>query len=502
MNKKSIYSVGLSAIMGMAMLCGCSSSDNNVTPVTPTDTLAVNGVINPNGIQEYNITGNHTLAKGTYRMKGWCYITNGSTLTIEPGTIIKGDKDTKASLIVEPGGKLIAQGTKDAPIVFTSASAPGSRKPGDWGGLIICGKARNNQGTMQIEGGPRTTHGGSDDTDNSGVISYVRVEFAGYPFKTDQEINGVTFGSVGSGTQVDHVQVSYSNDDSFEWFGGAVNCKYLIAYHGWDDEFDTDDGFSGNCQFLLSVRNPKIADQSCSNGFESDNNANGGTESPYTKCVFSNVTFVGPMGQASDFANNTSYINAGNLNPNNGSKTGPFQAAMQVRRNSKLNCFNSVAMGYPVGLLLDVEKGNPGSLSFAQTGDLKLQHIVFAQMGVIGSDVNKDMTDTQSATGKKDNLVSGTQSNSHTFFSLASNKNSYYKTIAELKLNQPSSMSASPNYGPSTGSPLLGGADFTDSFLSSSFFTKVSYIGAFASDSASDNWTAGWTNFDPQNTAY
>src|SRR5574344_866475 len=434
---------------------------------------APTGNVIGNGDQNFVFNGTQTLKKGTYILKGWVYIANGATLTIEPGTVIKGDKDTKAALIVERGGKLIAKGTASDPIVFTSAQAPGARRPGDWGGLILCGRAQNNGVEKQIEGGPRSFYGGSDNTDNSGVISYVRIEFAGYPFRTDQEINGLTFGSVGSGTQVDHVQVSYSNDDSFEWFGGAVNCKYLVAYHGWDDEFDTDNGFSGKLQFLLGVRNPKIADQSCSNGFESDNNANGGTESPYTKCTFSNVTFVGPMGQSNDFANNTTYINAGSLNPNNGSQTGPFQAAMQVRRNSKLNCFNSVAMGYPVGLLLDVEKGNPGSLSFAQTGDLKLQHIVFAQMGVLGSDVNKDMTDTESDTGKKEDLKAGSQSNSHSFFVLANNKNSYYNTIAELKLSQPNSLIGSPNYGPTTGSPLLNAADFTDSFLSKSFFTKV-----------------------------
>ena len=166
--------------------------------------------------------GTQTLSKGTYLMKGWIYVGTGSVLTIEPGTVIKGDKDTQAALIVEPGGKLIAEGTKDAPIVFTSEQPKGQRKPGDWGGLIICGNAKNNQGVLnqQIEGGPRTKHGGNDDADNSGILRYVRVEFAGYPFQKDKEINGITFGSVGSGTTIDHLQVSYSNDDSYEWFGG------------------------------------------------------------------------------------------------------------------------------------------------------------------------------------------------------------------------------------------------------------------------------------------
>lgn len=250
--------------------------------------------------------------------------------------MIKGDKQTKASLIVERGGKLFAQGTQTEPIVFTSAQPAGQRKPGDWGGVIICGQARNNQSEMQIEGGPRTKHGGNNDADNSGVFSYARIEFAGYPFKADQEINGLTMGSVGSGTKIDHVQVSFSNDDSFEWFGGAVNCKYLVAYKGWDDDFDTDNGFSGKVQFGLAVRDPKIADQSQSNGFESDNCSDGAKVEPYTTATFSNITFVGPK-TAADFVNDNSYITAGSYFPNNGSGLGRFQAAMQIRRSSRLN---------------------------------------------------------------------------------------------------------------------------------------------------------------------
>ena len=145
----------------------------------------VNGTYIGNGDKDFVFTGTQTLAKGTYVLKGWVYIANGAQLTIEPGTVIKGDKTTMASLIVEKGGKLIAQGTASEPIVFTSNQAKGSRKPGDWGGVIICGQARNNQDDMQIEGGPRSHHGGSNDADNSGVLSYVRIEFAGYPFQTD-----------------------------------------------------------------------------------------------------------------------------------------------------------------------------------------------------------------------------------------------------------------------------------------------------------------------------
>jgi len=165
-----------------------------------------------NGNQEYPFKGHVTLdASKKYLLRGWVYITDGSSITIPAGTVILGDKDTKAALIIERGGKIHATGTAQKPIVFTSEQPAGSRRPGDWGGIIICGKAKNNLNEMQIEGGPRTKHGGDDDADNSGELQYVRVEFAGYPFKTDQEINGITFGSVGSGTKIDHLQVSYSN---------------------------------------------------------------------------------------------------------------------------------------------------------------------------------------------------------------------------------------------------------------------------------------------------
>ena len=174
---------------------------------------------------------------------------------------------------VETGGKIYAEGTGSSPRVVTSNQAPGKRRPGDWGGLIVCGYGNNNNANgQQIEGGPKTKHGGNIKDDNSGVLRYIRVEFAGYPFQTDKEINGITFGSVGSGTTVSHLMVSYCNDDSYEWFGGSVNCKYLVAYNGWDDEFDTDNGFDGHVQYCLSIRDPRIADISQSNGFESVTN--------------------------------------------------------------------------------------------------------------------------------------------------------------------------------------------------------------------------------------
>lgn len=462
------------------------------TPDTNSDEVNDAGTQIGNGDKEFVFTGKQTLKKGTYTLKGWVYIADGAELTIEPGTVIKGDKETKAALIAERGGRLVAQGTQSEPIVFTSEQAAGQRKPGDWGGVILCGKARNNKTEMQIEGGPRTKHGGSDDADDSGVLSYVRIEFAGYPFAVDQEINGLTLGSVGSGTKIDHVQVSYSNDDSYEWFGGSVNCKYLVAYKGWDDDFDTDNGFSGNVQFCLSMRDSKIADKSQSNGFESDNNADGSVSEPHTSAVFSNITFVGPKTSDTDFQNNSDYITAGAYNPNNGSGLGKFQSAMQIRRDSKLNCFNSVAMGWPIGLILDGEKGN--TRSYADAGELKLQNIWFIDMDVTGTDANKEYTDVliNYVNGEKQK-VDGQESNSTSFFTLAANNN---RTATKSEAAG-WFVTATP-YMPVAGSPVLTAAAFTDSKLASGF-DKVQYIGAFA---AGDTWLDGWTNFDPQNTQY
>ncbi len=447
-----------------------------------------------NGDAEFVFNGKQTLKKGTYLLKGWVYIADGAELTIEPGTVIKGDKQTKASLICERGGKLIAKGEANAPIVFTSEEAAGSRKPGDWGGIILCGKAKNNQQEMQIEGGPRTKHGGDNDADNSGVLSYVRIEFAGYPFQTDQEINGLTLGSVGSGTQIDHVQVSYSNDDSFEWFGGAVNCKYLVAYHGWDDDFDTDNGFSGAVQYGLSVRDAKIADKSQSNGFESDNNASGSDVSPYTCATFSNITFIGPKLQSGvQFENTTDFITGGSMNPNNGSALGKFQSAMQIRRSSRLNVINSLAAGWPIGLIIDGEKGDTPAQAAA--GTIRFHHNVFAGMDILGSDANKVYEDVlYDAVGKA--VIDANQpSFSSTFFLQPALANKAYDDAAALGLTDAAQV-GSP-FQPSAQSPLLSGASFDGE--KSTWFDKVSYVGAF---NATDNWLTGWTNFDPQNAKY
>ncbi|MEA4841288.1 MAG: T9SS type A sorting domain-containing protein [Bacteroidales bacterium] len=325
-----------------------------------------------------NITINTTWTKNhVYLLTGYVFVNSGVTLTIEPGTVIRCDKASKATLIVSQGGKLIANGTVAEPIVFTSNQPVGSRATGDWGGVILLGKAPINSvgGTATIEGGVGLSaiYGGTDATDNSGSLQYVRIEFPGVAYAQDNEINGLTFGGVGSGTTIDNIQVTYSGDDSYEWFGGTVNCKHLIAIAGVDDDFDTDFGYSGMVQFAVGLRNPMVDDQSASgtsNGFESDNNATGDAVSPYTSAVFCNVSEFGPL------ATPTTPISS------------HWGRAMHIRRNSKLKIFNSVFAGWKTGLYID---GNSTQAN-AVAGNLKIKNCVLAGMTVANFGVPASQT--------------------------------------------------------------------------------------------------------------
>jgi hypothetical protein len=289
-----------------------------------------------------DITTNTTWS-GVVKLMNKVYVKNNATLTIAPGTIIRGDKQTQGTLIITRGAKIIADGTAANPIVFTSNEAVGARNEGDWGGLVILGLAKNNQpgGVAFIEGIVPTTDsqfGGNFDNDNSGILRYVRVEFAGIALEPNKEINGITFGSVGNLTTVDYVQVTLSGDDSFEWFGGTVNCKHLIAYRGLDDDFDCDFGYRGKVQFALSIRDKDLYDApGDSNAFECDNDAAGSTAQPKTRPVFSNVTLVGAKG------NGTTALPTGEK----------FEKAFRLRRNSAVSVLNSLVTGWEKGLSIE-----------------------------------------------------------------------------------------------------------------------------------------------------
>lgn len=312
------------------------------------------------------ITGDistNTSISGVVYLDGIVHVKNNAILTIAPGTIIRCKSNdvslNPGTLVITKGSKINAQGTASQPIVFTSNnSVNDGRNPGDWGGIILLGDAVINTGGVstnpnvsRIEGfatnDPLRYYGGTNDADDSGILSYVRIEFAGValdPLQSNSEINGLTLGGVGSGTQIDHVQVSFCGDDAFEWFGGTVDAKYLIAYRTIDDDFDTDYGYRGRVQFGLGVKDPNLWDAisgGASNGIESDNN---GT-SPYlalplTKPVFSNFTFIGAKGDGSVYGSGS--LPAGEAH----------EAAAHIRRNSSHSIFNSLILGYEKGLRL------------------------------------------------------------------------------------------------------------------------------------------------------
>ena len=294
------------------------------------------------------ITANTTWTTGTkYKLSGFVNVNSGATLTIQPGVIVFGESATKGSLIINQGARIDAQGTATSPIVFTSEFAPGARNPGDWGGIIIAGRAAVNAncpgtscGTAILEGGTNTTYGGGttpNDADNSGTMRYVRIEYPGIAFQPNNEINCLTLGAVGSATTIDYVQCSYSGDDSFEPFGGTVNLRHTIGYAQVDDIFDGDNGWRGNVQFGLGISDPDLADQvSGSNGIEHDNDAGGSTATPVTKPIMSNLTILGPRTQRPVAA----------INPN-------FRRGAHIRRNARTNLFNSVILGFTPGMLID-----------------------------------------------------------------------------------------------------------------------------------------------------
>ncbi|MFH1197900.1 MAG: T9SS type A sorting domain-containing protein [bacterium] len=381
-------------------------------------------------------------------------IQEGGILRIEPGTTIYGDYDTQGSLIIKPGGKIYAEGTEEEPIVFTSQfNRPGaSQEPnyGDWGGIIILGNAPINVpgGTAQIEG-PGDMYGGTDAADNSGVMKYVRIEYPGIAYSPNNEINGLTFGGVGSGTEIDYVQVSYSGDDSFEWFGGSVNCKHLIAYRGWDDDFDTDFGYSGKLQYLLGVRDPEVADASGSNGFESDNDGTGTVNEPRTSPTWWNVTLIGPA------ATTTSTINA------------QYKRGMHLRRSSQNMINNTLIMGYVDGLLID----GANTVADAQAG------VMYLKNSIISGCVSNIFKSTDAAF----------EGNMATWFADLGGRT--YATNAEVNLIDPFNLD-NPNPFPNVGSPVITGGAVppSDGF----FDTDAIFVGAFGNE----NWTANWSTFD------
>ena len=431
-------------------------------------------------------------ANNTYILSGKVYMVNNATMTIEPGTVIKGNYQGSdvATLVISRGAKIVADGTVDKPIVFTSNSP--TPRSGDWGGLIICGKASVNtsftatyannpnplvgQGVFQVEGGVDNDYadalagGGTtpNDDDSSGVLRYVRIEYAGYAFLPDKEVNSLTLAAVGRKTLIDYVQVTYAKDDAFEWFGGTVNAKHLIAYKTQDDDFDTDNGFSGKVQFGLIIRDSLVADISKSEAFESDNNASGSTATPKTSAVFSNITAIGPRATLNNVGNSL------------------YLAGAQIRRNSSLSLYNSIIMGWPVGVLIDASTGTPTDNNITDNS-LRIQNTTIAGCNTPVSYSASAATPTGANTASI-----------QAWFTTSGYGNDILTNASDAKLIQPFNY-ALPDPTPFAGSNgnanILNNAKFTDAKVADPFFKVVTFRGAIAPSGEDQTWWKGWTKF-------
>ena len=490
-------------------------------------------------VQDSVSINTHWTDQNQYLLKGYVYVTAGATLTIDSGVVIKGDKNTKGTLIVERGAKIIANGTPTAPVVFTSNQAVNNRYHGDWGGIIICGNAPVNwtAGQAQVEGGPRSFYGGTNPNDNSGKLSYVRIEFSGIALSPNNETNGLTLAGVGDATQIDHIMVSHCGDDAFEFFGGTVNAKYLVSHRTWDDDFDTDNQYTGKIQFGVTLRDPLIADVSGSKAFESDAYGTGtatglgGDTSKITKPIFSNMTLIGPMVTPTSTGIDPQYV-----------------AGVHIRRGSGLSLVNSVIGGWPCGLLIDESSSAYGST----TANIATQMLQFRNNIIAGTATNstpnpKDVVYViNGARSLTPTLAHGDSTTGSPFtpfagpWSFVKNPafgNFIYPTVQNgVRLTNPFDL-VNPNFIPQSSSPISFGQkvfngitrtfdplkpinydttgngvnynvptvppDFTNNKAADPFFTNVNYVGAFGgTGTTADNWMAGWTNFNPTVTNY
>lgn len=405
-----------------------------------------------------------------WKIDGVSYVEPGKTLTIQAGTFLTsgevktyddptyGEQELRGVLVVPKTATLIAEGTANAPIVFTSPNAAGQRNPGDFGGVVILGRAQVNQNNpnLRIEGIPEpdgtdVTYGTYNSTvynnESSGILKYVRIEFAGFELSEANEINGLTLGGVGSGTELSHIQVSWGRDDAFEFFGGTVNADHLVALSTDDDDFDFDFGYSGTIQYALSLKDPQSTNStsggvSDSNGIESDNDGSGSNADPKTKPNLQNFTFLG--------------IN------NAGTADTKLENGNHWRRASALNITRSIIAGYDIGV---------GFEDITTTGSTFSDNVVHGYttaISVISGSTPANYTGNSTSTAATAN----------TYLRLGNvlgTVNPFYSTGSSFNI---------ANLVPATTSPAYG--------------TASTYKGAFApGTTAATAWTAGWTEFQP-----
>jgi hypothetical protein len=434
----SRIALGLAAAAVLAFTHVVGTSATNSPPVN------VPGIDKPVIVVTGDVdNGENWTSANYYVLRGAVFVREGSTLNIAAGTRILGESGSVGTLIVERGGRLNAIGTVDAPIVFTSDQPIGQRGRGDWGGLIINGRARLNFGSGEAAGeGDTGVYGGTDDNDNSGVLRYVRVEFAGIEFSPDNELNGIAFQAVGRSTQVDHVQSHLSRDDSMEWFGGTVDGKYMVLSGAADDSVDWTFGWTGRLQFVAVLQRGDDAD----NGIEADNNEFNNEVLPRSHPQIYNITMCGdPSGIASE-----------------------VQRASNLRRGTAFTIRNFLITGFRTGFQIS----DNATLAQVNNGT--------SQMGA----------------GVSWNNLTNMHSSVTPFIASGRFPSIQVGPAAGLSAATCNASIVNPNLQPPLAS-LAGGQVAPIQPPNDGFFEAVTFIGAVPPAPAT-NWMAGWTSF-PQN---
>lgn len=427
-----------------------------------------------------DITTNTTwTANNTYLLKGFIHVANGATLTIEPGTVIQGDFNTLgSSLFVLRGSKIIADGTATQPIVFTSSQPVGQRQAGDWGGLIILGNGIINRAAPVLLEGTGTDAsnfsidyaGGTDNTDNSGSLRFVRVEFAGFGPAPDAELNSFTFAAVGSGTVLENLQSLNGLDDAFEFFGGAVDGRNLVSYNSGDDHFDMSEGYVGRLQFLIAYQTRTVVPRATAGNISSDpqgiendgcagaNCTNGQNSLPLNAPLVANFTLVGPP--------STVTSSSGGI-------------GMMLRRGTAGTYINGVTARWSrAGISLR----DQSTLDRITSGELQLSHIATAESPV--------MFQPQTGSTVQGTVDAGTNSIDDL---LATMSGTLFTTLPATEPAGPAGL----DWTPPAGSPLTTGglSTFTGPIgaKAGTFVQPTTYRGA--ADPGQAKWWSGWTNF-------
>ena len=407
-------------------------------------------------------TGTRTLSSDTtYVLDGRVFVNEGQTLTIEPGTVIKGAAGTlfdASALIVAPGGRINASGTADAPIIFTALSDNTFSTPdgvatttnldaddtGLWGGLIVLGRAtlNTNPSTQAIEGIPSTEtrgiFGGGDDDDDSGTIRYVSIRHGGIDIGGGNEINGLTMGGVGTGTTVEYVEVYANTDDGFEWFGGTVNSKYLVSARNQDDAFDYDMGWRGLNQHWLAFQQG-----SADRGGEHDGGTDPETGTPFATPTIANASYFG-LGSDAD------------------------QRAVTFRDNAGGHYRNSIFAGYANGIDVELTDDDINSYQRLVDGDLTFENNILFDIGE-SPFVVKGASDEITVSADQQQFA-----------------DTYFANAGNTTASDP--MFAADGVTPMTGGIATQGVGDNDD----SFFDDVDYKGA-VDPATGPTWIVGWT---------